>query len=186
MVPNVQQFWTCFLPPRIFSNIANTHNALLQYIPNEIDDCQLGLSCIKHLYEWWYLRHLFRPMMKSCTLELTHMPPSTYQPLKFQMTIKKPSLTPTCHELFHSFLIHKGHRSSVLHIVDTLNMLFSVIYGILCHYGNFLDDFLWIIEQKLSCVMDEFIHRPKPYLLLSATCDEILSWMIEAGWESTW
>ena len=27
--------------------------------------------------------------------------------------------------------------------------------------------------------MDEFIHRPKPYLLLSATRDEILSWMIE-------
>ena len=28
-------------------------------------------------------------------------------------------------------------------------------------------------------MMDEFIHWPKPYLLLSATCDEILSWMIE-------
>ena len=27
--------------------------------------------------------------------------------------------------------------------------------------------------------MDEFIHWPKPYLLLAATCDEILSWMIE-------
>ena len=27
--------------------------------------------------------------------------------------------------------------------------------------------------------MDEFIHWPKPYLHLSATCDEILSWMIE-------
>jgi hypothetical protein len=26
--------------------------------------------------------------------------------------------------------------------------------------------------------MDEFIHRPKLYLLLSTTCDEILSWMI--------
>ena len=26
--------------------------------------------------------------------------------------------------------------------------------------------------------MDEFIHWPKPYLLLSATCDELLSWMI--------
>ena len=25
--------------------------------------------------------------------------------------------------------------------------------------------------------MDEFIHRPKPYLLLSSTYDEILSWM---------
>ena len=27
--------------------------------------------------------------------------------------------------------------------------------------------------------MDEFIHWPKPFLLLSATCDDILSWMIE-------
>ena len=26
--------------------------------------------------------------------------------------------------------------------------------------------------------MDDFIHSPKPYLLLSTTCDEILSWMI--------
>ena len=28
-------------------------------------------------------------------------------------------------------------------------------------------------------MMDEFIHWPKPYLLLLATCDEILSWMFE-------
>ena len=27
--------------------------------------------------------------------------------------------------------------------------------------------------------MDEFIHGPKPYLLLATTCDEILSWTIE-------
>ena len=27
--------------------------------------------------------------------------------------------------------------------------------------------------------MDEFIHCPKPYLLLSATCDEILSWVFD-------
>ena len=27
--------------------------------------------------------------------------------------------------------------------------------------------------------MDEFIRWPKPYLLLSATCDEMLSWMVE-------
>ena len=41
-------------------------------------------------------------------------------------------------------------------------------YGILCHYGNFLDDtFLSINDQRLSCVMDEFIHWPKPYLHLS-------------------
>ena len=28
-------------------------------------------------------------------------------------------------------------------------------------------------------MMDEFIHWPKSYLLLSTTCDEVLSWMIE-------
>ena len=28
-------------------------------------------------------------------------------------------------------------------------------------------------------MMDEFIHEPKLSLLLSTTCDEILSWMIE-------
>ena len=27
-------------------------------------------------------------------------------------------------------------------------------------------------------MMDEFIHWPYPYLHLSTTCDEILSWMI--------
>ena len=27
-------------------------------------------------------------------------------------------------------------------------------------------------------MMDEFIHWPKPYLLLSTTCDEILPWML--------
>ena len=27
--------------------------------------------------------------------------------------------------------------------------------------------------------MDESIHWPKPYLLLSTICDEILSWMIK-------
>ena len=38
---------------------------------------------------------------------------------------------------------------------------------------------LMISLQILSWVMDEFIHWPEPYLLLSATCDEMLSWMIE-------
>jgi hypothetical protein len=28
-------------------------------------------------------------------------------------------------------------------------------------------------------MMDDFIHRPKPDLLLSPTCDEVLPWMIE-------
>ena len=31
----------------------------------------------------------------------------------------------------------------------------------------------------LSWVMDEFIHWPKPYLALSASWDDKLSWMIE-------
>ena len=31
----------------------------------------------------------------------------------------------------------------------------------------------------LSCMMDEFIHWPKPYHLLSSTCDKTLSRMIE-------
>jgi hypothetical protein len=31
----------------------------------------------------------------------------------------------------------------------------------------------------LSWMMDEFIHCPKPYLLLSATCDEIVSWTMD-------
>ena len=34
-------------------------------------------------------------------------------------------------------------------------------------------------------MMDEFIHWPKPYLLLSATCDEILSWTIEIWMKNT-
>jgi hypothetical protein len=31
----------------------------------------------------------------------------------------------------------------------------------------------------LSWMIDEFIHWPKPYLLLLVTCDETLSWKIE-------
>ena len=31
----------------------------------------------------------------------------------------------------------------------------------------------------LSWMKDEFIHWPKSYLLLSPTCDDMLSWMIE-------
>jgi hypothetical protein len=34
-------------------------------------------------------------------------------------------------------------------------------------------------EQILPWTMDEFIHMPKAYLLLSTTFDEILSWIIE-------
>jgi hypothetical protein len=35
------------------------------------------------------------------------------------------------------------------------------------------------LPKRLSCMIDEFIYWPKPYLLLLATCDEMLSWMIE-------
>jgi hypothetical protein len=33
-------------------------------------------------------------------------------------------------------------------------------------------------------MMDEFIYWLKPYLLMLATCDEILSWMIEIWMET--
>ena len=52
-----------------------------------------------------------------------------------------------------------------------------VSYGILCHYDNFPVDTSY--EQTLSWMVDEFIHEPEPYLLLSTTRDETLSWMIE-------
>ena len=35
-------------------------------------------------------------------------------------------------------------------------------------------------------MMDEFIHWPKPYVLLSTTCDEILSWVIEIQMKNYW
>ena len=47
-------------------------------------------------------------------------------------------------------------------VITTLKMIFS-IYGIKCHYGNISDD------SSYSWMMEEFIRRPKPYLLLSAT-----------------
>ena len=42
---------------------------------------------------------------------------------------------------------------------------------------------LMISLQLLFWMMNEFVHWPKPYLLLSATCDEMLSWMIEVWME---
>ena len=33
-------------------------------------------------------------------------------------------------------------------------------------------------------MIDEFIHWPTPYLLLSRACDEILEWMIEFWMEN--
>ena len=31
----------------------------------------------------------------------------------------------------------------------------------------------------MSFMMDVFVHWPKSYFLFSATCDEVLSWMVE-------
>ena len=72
---------------------------------------------------------------------------------------------------------HHGYynkkRKKNTHIC-TLNMAFNVTMV------NFPDDIAYkISEQILSWMMDEFIHWSKPYMLLSTTCDEILSWMIE-------
>jgi hypothetical protein len=36
----------------------------------------------------------------------------------------------------------------------------------------------------MSWMMDEFIHWPTPYLLLSRACDEMLQWMIEFWMEN--
>ena len=59
-------------------------------------------------------------------------------------------------------------------------MWYLVSYGVLCHYGDFFGwHLLWTSEQILVGMMDEIIHWPKPYLLLLAAHDEILSWMIE-------
>ena len=58
-------------------------------------------------------------------------------------------------------------------------MIFSVIWYIMSLMYLYGWHFLWISGQICSWVLDEFIHWPKPYLLLSTTCDAILSWMME-------
>jgi len=62
-----------------------------------------------------------------------------------------------------------------------LQICYLVSYGSLCHYGNFSDDTSYEEVNKYyhGWWIIEFIHWPKLYLLLSATCDEILWWMIE-------
>ena len=60
-----------------------------------------------------------------------------------------------------------------------LNMMFSVIWYYISLWWRFGWHFLWISEQILSKMMDELIHWSKPCFLLSATCGEILSWLIE-------
>ena len=57
--------------------------------------------------------------------------------------------------------------------VGTLNMIFYITMV------TFWMTLLMIMIQILSSMMDEFIHWPKPYLLLPTTCDEMLSWMIK-------
>ena len=65
-----------------------------------------------------------------------------------------------------------------MHKTTTLNVIVSVTC-IWCHYVNFSDDISYELSvQILSWVIDEFFGWPKPCLLLSATCDEILSWMV--------
>ena len=64
-------------------------------------------------------------------------------------------------------------------VCTTLCMIFSVIWYFMLLWWLFGCHFLWTNERLLSWMMDEFICWPKPYVLLSATCDEILSWLIE-------
>ena len=61
----------------------------------------------------------------------------------------------------------------------TLNMIFSVIRYLMSVWQIFIWDFLWMSLQILSWMMDEFIHWPKPYLLFSTSCDEIMLWIIK-------
>jgi hypothetical protein len=58
-------------------------------------------------------------------------------------------------------------------------MIFSVTWYLMSPWQLFGWHFLWISEQIMPWMMDECIHGPKPYLLLSTTCDEIMSWMIK-------
>ena len=61
--------------------------------------------------------------------------------------------------------------------VTTLSMMFSVVWYFMSPWYLFGWHLLWISGNILSWLMEEFIHWPKPDLLLSTTCDEILSWM---------
>ena len=58
----------------------------------------------------------------------------------------------------------------------TILNIFSVVYVTMLTFQMTILMNKWKI---LSWMMAEFIDWPKSYLLLSATCDEILSWMIE-------
>ena len=64
-------------------------------------------------------------------------------------------------------------------LVSALRMIFSVMRYFMSLWKLRGWHHLWMSEHLLSWKMDEFIRWPTPYLLLVATCDEILSWMIE-------
>ena len=76
-----------------------------------------------------------------------------------------------CEGVDYSWLSSKVSR--------TLNMTLRVAWYLMSLWKLFGWHIGWISERILSWVMDEFVYWPKPYLLLSAVCDEILSWMIE-------
>ena len=64
----------------------------------------------------------------------------------------------------------------------TLNMIvniFSVRWYLMSLWQLSGWYFSWISKQILSWMMDKFIYWSKPYLLLSATCDELVSWLFE-------
>ena len=58
-------------------------------------------------------------------------------------------------------------------------------YDIQCHMVFYITMVTFhmtlLMNKQTNIVMDvdEFLHWPKPYLLLSTICDEILSWMME-------
>ena len=60
----------------------------------------------------------------------------------------------------------------------TIDMLFKVIWYFRS-YGKLWMTLLMNKWTTLSWMVHEFVHWPKPYLLMSATYDEILSWIAE-------
>jgi hypothetical protein len=76
---------------------------------------------------------------------------------------------------------HRRYRFlpiELYHILPfALNILYNVIWYVMSLWTLLGSYFLWISEEILSWMMDEFIHYPKPYLLMSRTC---------RGWKITW
>ena len=62
----------------------------------------------------------------------------------------------------------------------TLNTMFSIMWYLMSPMVTFwMPHIMNKWNNYWSWMMDEFIHWPKPYLLLSTTCDEMLPWMTE-------